>query len=79
MLLTWHDPLADQFLTGPSLLEFELEHCIRGTARGQVSTLQTEAARATTNSENPNALQSVSVPCSSPWEEIQGRLQPCCK
>ena len=26
--LTWHDPLADQFLTCSSLLEFELEDCI---------------------------------------------------
>lgn len=26
--LTWHDPLADQFLSCASLLEFELEDCM---------------------------------------------------
>lgn len=32
--LTWHDPLADQFLSGASLLEFELENCM-GTEGGE--------------------------------------------
>ena len=26
--LTWHDPLADQFLSGSSLLKFKLEGCM---------------------------------------------------
>lgn len=26
--LTWHDPLADQFLSCASLLEFELKDCM---------------------------------------------------
>lgn len=26
--LTWHDPLADQLLSGSPLLEFELEDCM---------------------------------------------------
>lgn len=38
--LTWHDPLADQFLSCSSLLEFELEDCmeteeVRGGHRGE--------------------------------------------
>lgn len=38
--LTWHDPLADQFLPCASLLEFELEDCIEteevwGDTRGE--------------------------------------------
>jgi len=26
VVLTWHDPLANQFFSSPSLLKFELEH-----------------------------------------------------
>lgn len=38
--LTWHDPLADQFLPCASLLEFELEDCMEaeevwGDTRGE--------------------------------------------
>lgn len=38
--LTWHDPLADQFLSRASLLEFELEDCMEteevwGETRGE--------------------------------------------
>lgn len=34
--LTWHDPLADQLLSGSSLLEFELEDCMEtGEVRGR--------------------------------------------
>lgn len=39
--LTWHDPLADQFLSCASLLEFELEDCI-----------ETEEKRADENKKN---------------------------
>lgn len=39
--LTWHDPLADQFLSCASLLEFELEDCI-----------ETEERRADENKKN---------------------------
>lgn len=38
--LTWHDPLADQFLPCASLLEFELKDCMEteevwGETRGE--------------------------------------------
>lgn len=36
--LTWHDPLADQFLSCASLLEFELEDCMETEERRESAT-----------------------------------------